>query len=167
MVAGRSMDSHRIPSSVDQITSVSSSRDGKRIAATVANPSASLWRVPILDRAAEERDAQPYALPTPNSRALAPRFGRLPSLFYLSSRGTGDGLWKEQDGQASEVWTDPESALSEPPVVSPDGRRVVVVVRRAGKRHLTIMSADGTSRRTLAPSIDVEGASGQSAADRS
>ena len=65
----------RVPSGVDQYTSVSASRDGRRVVATVANPSASLWRVPLLDRPADDRDAQPYPLPVPTGRALAPRFG--------------------------------------------------------------------------------------------
>ena len=43
---GRSM---RVPSGVDQYKSVSSSRDGRRIVATIANPSSSLWRVPWMD----------------------------------------------------------------------------------------------------------------------
>ena len=88
----------RVSSGLDQYTSVSSSRDGRRVVATVAKPSANLGRVPLLDRLAEDSDAEPYPLPT--ARALAPRFGGT-SLFYLSSRGTGDGLWRAQDGQAS------------------------------------------------------------------
>ncbi len=154
----------RVPSGVDQYTSVSASRDGRRIVATVANPSASLWRVPLVDRVADDRDAQPYPLPVPTGRALAPRFGGT-SLFYLSARGTGDGLWKVQDGQASEVRREVDVALSEPPAVSPDGRRVVVVVRHQGQRHLSMMSADGTNAQPLAPTIEVEGASGQGTAD--
>ena len=154
----------RIPSGVDQYTSVSASRDGRRIVATAANPSASLWQVPLVDRLADDRDAQPYPLPVPTGRALAPRFGGT-SLFYLSARGTGDGLWKVQDGQASEVRREVDVALSEPPAVSPDGRRVVVVVRREGKRYLSIMSADGTNAQPLGPTIEVEGASGQGAVD--
>jgi Tol biopolymer transport system component len=89
-----------------------------------------------------------------------PRFG-LASLFFLSTRGTRDGLWKIEDDKPSEVY----GPLSEPPAVSPDGKRLAVVVRREGKRYLTIMSADGTNPQTVAPSIDVEGAAGQSAAD--
>ena len=49
--------------------------------------------------------------------------------------------------------------------MSPDGRRVAVVVRQEGKRHLAIMSADGTNSRTLAASIDIQGAAGQGTAD--
>ena len=149
---------------VDQYTSVSASRDGRRIVATVANPSATLWRVPILERQAGEVDAQPYALPAPMGRALAPRFGGT-SLFYLSDRGTGDRLWKVAGGEESEVWREPDGALSEPAAVSRDGQQVVVVVRQAGKRHVSIMSADGTNPRRLAASIDIEGAAGQGTAD--
>ena len=131
----------RVNSGLGQYMSVSASRDGRRMVATVANPTASLWRVPLLDRQAEDRDVQPYPLPT--ARALAPRFGGT-SLFYLSAGGTGDALWRVQDGQASEVQKGADGALSEPPAVSPDGSRVAIVVRREGKRHLSIMSADGT-----------------------
>jgi WD40 repeat protein len=155
----------RIPTGADQYTSVAASRDGRRIVATVANPSASLWRLPLRrDRPADERDVQPHALPVPTGRALAPRFGAT-SLFYLSARGTGDGLWKVQDGQVSEIWRGVDGALFEPPAVAPDGRRVAVVVRQAGTRHLAIMFADGTNSRTLAASLDIQGAAGQGAAD--
>ena len=153
----------RLVLGADQYTSVAASRDGRRIVATVANPSASLWRVPVLAQPAGEREAQPYALPVPTGRAMAPRFGGT-ALFYLSARGTSDGLWKVQDGQGTEVWRDVDGPLSEPPAVSPGGDRVAVVVRRAGKRHLSIMSADGTNPRSVAASIEIEGAAGQSAA---
>ncbi len=156
--------SSRVPSGVDQYTSVSASRDGRRVVATVANPSASLWQVPLLDRLADDHDAQRYQLPVQTGRVLAPRFGG-PSLFFLSARGARDGLWKVEEGRAAEVWRGVDGALSEPPAVSPDGRRLAVIVRREGKRHLSIMSADGTSAKTLAPSIEIDGAAGQGAAD--
>jgi Tol biopolymer transport system component len=152
----------RLSSGVDQYTSVASSADGRRVVATVANPTASLWRVPLLNRIVDERDTRPYTLPVPTGRAMAPRFGGT-AMFYLSGRGTRDGLWKVESGQAVEVWRDVDGALSEPPAVSSDGHRIAVVVRQAGKRHLSIMSADGTNLRTLAASIEIEGAAGQAA----
>jgi Tol biopolymer transport system component len=152
----------RVSSGLGQYTSVSTNRDGRRVVATVSNPSVSLWRVPLLDRQAEDRDVHPYPLQT--ARALAPRFNGT-SLFYLSAVGTGDGLWRVQDGQASEVSKGANVGLSEPPAVSRDGSRVAIVVRREGKRHLVIVSADGRSSRTLAPSLDIQGAAGQGAAD--
>jgi len=154
--------SHRVPSGIDQYTSVSTSLDGKRIVATVANPSGSLWRIPLRDQPVKESDAEPYQLPVLAGLAQAPRFDpSSSSLFFLSTRGTRDGLWRIADGKATEVY----GTLSEPPAVSPDGKRLAVVVRREGRRYLTVMAANGTNPQTLAPSIDIEGAAGQSAAD--
>jgi Tol biopolymer transport system component len=148
--------SHRVSSGLEQYRSVAASFDGRRIVATVANPSASLWSVPLLERVAEEADIKPYPLPT--VRALSPRFDKKASLFYLSSRGTGDGLWRFRDGQASEIWKGSNGALAEAPAVSPDGTSVAVVLRKDGKRHLTLMSADGADAHELASSISVQGA---------
>jgi Tol biopolymer transport system component len=154
--------SRRVSSGLGQYTSVSASRDGRRIVATVANPTVNLWRVPLLDRQAEDVDVQPYPLPT--TRGFAPRFAGA-SLFYLSTRGLSDGLWRLQDGKASEVSKSADGGLVEPPAVSRDGSRVAIVVRRDRRRHLVLISADGRSSRTLAPSLDIQGAAGQSAAD--
>jgi Tol biopolymer transport system component len=155
--------STRVRSGVDQYTSVSASRDGRRIVATVNSPSSSLWRVPVLDRVADESDARPYALPVPTGFAFAPRFGR-ESLYYLSERGTGDGLWKVGAGQPLQIRRGVDGALAEPPSVSRDGR-LAIVVRKEGKRHLSIVSADGTSTQRLAGAIEIDGAAGQGAAD--
>jgi Tol biopolymer transport system component len=152
----------RVSAGLGQYNTVSASRDGRRVVATVANPTSNLWHVPLSDRQAEDRDVRPYPLPT--SRALAPRFAGT-SLFYLSAGGTGDGLWRVQDGQAFEVWKGAEGGLSEPPAVSPDGNRVAIVVTREGKRQLVVVSADGRSSRTLAPSLNIEGTAGQGTAD--
>jgi Tol biopolymer transport system component len=148
--------SHRVSSGLEQYRTVAASFDGRRIVATVANPSASLWSAPLLERVAEEADVKPYPLPT--VRALSPRFEKNGSLFYLSSRGTGDGLWRFREGQASEIWKGSNGALDEAPAVSPDGKRVAVVLRKDGKRHLTLMSADGADAHELASSISVQGA---------
>ena len=147
--------SHRITAGLEQYTSVAASYDGRRVVATVASPSASLWSIPLLDRVAAESDMKPYPLPT--VRALWPRFDKT-SLYYLSARGTGDGLWRFRDGEASEIWKGSDGALDQPPAVSPDGRRVAVVLKKDGKRQLTMMTTDGADAHALAPSINVQGA---------
>ncbi len=154
----------RVTVGLEHYTSVSVSRDGSRVVATVARPTAGLWRVPLHDRRIEDRDVERY--PVSAERALAPRFAGT-SLFYLSlsTRGTGDGLWHRGNGQAFEVTRGADGVLSEPAAVSSDGSRVAVVVRQQGKRHLLVMSADGTNARTLAASIEIQGFAGQSAAD--
>ena len=152
----------KVSSDLQRYTSVAASRDGRRIVATVANPTSSLWRVPLADRPVYERDVQPY--PVSTVRALAPRFAGA-SLFYLATGGVGDSLWHLSEGHTSEVVRGADLPLSEPAAVSPDGKHIVVVVRRGGLRRLVIMSADGTNVRTLAPSLEIQGAQGQAAAD--
>jgi Tol biopolymer transport system component len=144
----------RVSFGLEKYTSLAASADGRRLAATVSNPTAGLWRVPVLERPAEEREAKPY--PVPNVRALAPRLAP-GSLFYLSSRGAADGLWRYQDGEAHEIWKGADGALLEPPAVSPDGRRVGLLLRKQEKGLLHILSADGAELQSLAPTLDVQG----------
>jgi serine/threonine protein kinase len=144
----------RASSGVEQYTSVAASRDGRRIVATIARPTVNLWNIPILDRVVNDREVQPYQVPT--VRALAPRFSAA-ALFYLSARGTADGLWRFHDGQTVELRKGTDGALFDPPAITRDGSRVAVVLSNQGKRRVAIMSADGTGFRRLAESIDIEG----------
>ena len=89
---------HRVSFGLERYTSVAASADGRRLAATVANPSASLWKVSILDRPAEEHDVQSFLLPSVNP--TSPRFGGA-SLFYLS----GGGLWRYRTEKPSRSGT--------------------------------------------------------------
>jgi hypothetical protein len=147
--------SRRATVGVEQYASLSASADRSRLVATVQNPRAELWSVPILDRLARESDAEPLTdLP---ARALAPRFGGA-SLFYLSSRGSGDGLWRHLDGQAVEIWKGSETPLMEPAAVSPDGNSVVLVLRSVDGWRLHVLSADGAQLRVLTESVDARGA---------
>ena len=43
----------RVSFGLEQYTSLAASADGRRVVASVSNPTASLWSVPILDRIAE------------------------------------------------------------------------------------------------------------------
>jgi len=147
--------SRRVSFGLEQYISVAASADGRRLAATVANPTANLWSVPIMDRPAEERDVK--SVPLPTVRALAPRFGGS-RLFYLSSHGTGDGLWSFQDGQAIEVWKGSEGALLEPAAVSLDGRRLAIVLRKNGRSRLQSLAAEGGDLQPLGKTIGVSGA---------
>ncbi len=150
-----SRQTRRVSYGLERYTSVASSLDGRRIVATVANPTASLWSTPILDRVAEDRDAE--RVDVPSVRAHVPRFGGQ-ALFYLSSTGAGDGLWRLQDGQAVEIWKAANGPLHAPPAVSFDGRRIVLPLRRQQALRLHIMSADGAELQPLADTIQVQGA---------
>ena len=146
----------RVSFGLETYTSLHASADGQRLVATVSNPTANLFSVPIDGRVVEERDVEPYPLPT--VRALAPRFTG-ESLFYLSSTGAGagDGLWLYKDGETREIWKGADGALSSPPAVSPDGGSAAIVLPRAGKPQLHLISADGAELTRLAESIAVQG----------
>jgi Tol biopolymer transport system component len=149
-------DSRRASVGLEQYTSVQASADGRKLVATISNPVAGLWTVPILDGIGEEHDVKPSTVP--NVRALAPRFGGS-SLFYLSSLGTGDGLWRLRDGETTEIWKGADGPLLETPAVSPDGGRVAIVLRRNGKRQLHVLSSDGAELQPIAEGIDVQDSS--------
>jgi Tol biopolymer transport system component len=147
-----SRTTRRVAYGTEQYLSIAGSAGHRRLVATVANPSANLWTVPILDHPAEDADAKPMVLPT--VRALSPRVvGQ--ALFYLSSQGTGDGLWRFENGKAVEIWKGSDEALFEPPAVSPDGRQVAVILRRDGKLRLHVLAADGGDLQSLAESINM------------
>jgi hypothetical protein len=146
--------SRRISFGLEQYLSVAASGNGRRLVAAVANPSASLWSVPILDRPADEGLVKRFPLPT--VRALSPRFGG-GGLFYLSSLGGGDGLWRYRDNQALEIWRGMDAPLFDPVAISSDGKRVAMAVRRQGKIQLVVTNDDGTGAVPMSLTLDVRG----------
>jgi len=148
--------SRRVTIGREQYTSVSASADRSRLVATVQDPRGSLWSVPILDHPATESEAELYpGLRT--THALAPRFGS-DSLFFLSSRGSGEGLWRFRDETVTEIWKGSKTALLEPAAVAPDGESVVLLLRKDEGWHLHILSADGAELQVLSQSVDARGA---------
>src|ERR1035438_10077700 len=93
--------SRRITFGLEHYTSLSASADGRRLAVTIANPKVAIWSVPVLESVAEEADVK--AFPMPSARALTPRF-RGNALYYLSSQGNDDSLWRSEAGKTVEVW---------------------------------------------------------------
>jgi serine/threonine protein kinase/Tol biopolymer transport system component len=146
---------HRISLGVERYTSIAASADGRRLVATVANPDASLWRVPISDRVVEESAAQRIALPT--VRGLSPRIG--PGyLVYLSSKGGNDGIWKFADGTAVELWSASLGRVLEGAAISPGGHRIAFTAQKGGRNRLYAMNSNGTGLTELATSLNVRGA---------
>ena len=122
-----------------------------RLVASVANPRGTLWTVAISDHVARDSEVNPLRLPA--VRAVSPRYG--PNyLLYLSSKGGGDGLWKFQDGVATELWKPTDEVLAAPAAISPDGGRICFTVRKGERQHLYLMSAAGTGIRPLAEALD-------------
>ena len=143
----------RVSVGPERYLSVAASADVRRLVATVAKSTATLWTVPISDDIADERESKPYA--PARSRAWAPRFDG-ETLLQLSSGGSGDGLWRGQSEKAVEIWKASDGLLSDPVAVAPDGR-MAVVSRNQGRTRLTIVTRDGAERRSIAGTIDVRG----------
>jgi Tol biopolymer transport system component len=127
---------------------------------TVANPSVRLWSVPIggtpgaAHSEATETDVKPF-LPN-TTAAMAPRF-RESAIYYLSATGAGNRLERFDGGNSVNVWGGPQNGLEAPPAISPDGRKIAVVVRQGEKKRLRLITSDGAESSAIAPKIDVDG----------
>jgi serine/threonine protein kinase len=153
---------HRVSFGVsEQYLSVAvSASKPRRLIATVARPSASLWTVPISDRVQTEAAVRRVAVS--NTRALAPH-AAAGYLLFLSSKGGGDGLWKlEETGAVTELWRDSESGVIAPPAVSGDGRRISFAARKRGRSGLYVMNANGANVSALWESESFDVRSGPS-----
>jgi len=146
---------HALSFGLEEYVSVAASADGRRLVATVANPTSHLWTAPISEQVVDDSGVGRYSLPA--VRAAAPRFG--PGyLLFLSSKGGADGLWKFKDGLDTELWKGSEGSVAAAPAISPDGTRICFVVRDGKQARLHMMAADGTGARRIAESLDVRDA---------
>jgi serine/threonine protein kinase len=141
---------HRVSFGVEQYLSVSASADGKHLAATVSNPTGSLWTVPLSGATAGESDATPFVLP--NVRAVHPRFGP-DYIVYLSSRSGADGLFRFSNGTVMELFGATEGRIIAAPAVSLDGRRLCFATREK-RSKLYVMNADGTGLHEFAEALE-------------
>jgi len=145
----------RASSGIDRFTSLSASADGRRVVATLANPKRSLWRVPLTDAHVDMSAARRVPLTTGNG--TSPRFGAN-YVLYISSKGTGDSIWKLQDGVSSELWGTPNARIVGGPAIAKDGRRIAFSVRQDEETLLYAVNADGTDARIVTRSLALEGA---------
>ncbi len=149
---------HRVSSGIaEQYLSVAVDEvQPHHLVATVANPTAGLWTVPIAD------DVEPESAVTPiqaaNTRALSPRYAG-DYLAFLSSKGGADGLWTlDKSGTAVELWKGGDGGVVAAPAISPDGHRICFSYRKQGRAELYVINANGTGLTTLAKSIEVQSA---------
>ena len=149
--------SRRVSFGIDRYTSLAASADGRRVVATLASPKGALWRVPVSGARAAMSAAR--RIPLNTGSGSSPRFGA-GQLLYVSSRSTGDSIWKLQGETASEVWSAPDARIVGAPAVARDGSRIAFSVRRNGQTSLWVANADGTDARTLATSLELQGRPG-------
>jgi Tol biopolymer transport system component len=145
----------RVSPGIDAYTSLASSADGRRLVATMASPRPTLWRVPLAGARAAMAAAR--RIPLTTGSGTFPRLGR-GYLLYVSSKGTSDGLWKLEEGQAAELWSAPEARIIAPPALERDGRRIAFLARQGGQSQLHVVNADGTGDRIVAKGLELRGA---------
>jgi Tol biopolymer transport system component len=145
---------HRVSSGTDRYTSLAASADGKRIVVTQANRKGTLWRVPIAEAPVDASLAKRVPLTT--GTGFCPRSG--PGyLVYVSSKASGDSIWKTQGETTTEVWSAPDARIIGCPAIAPDGGRVTFSVGHSRQSLLYVVNLDGTSARVVANSLDLQG----------
>ncbi|MBK5291442.1 MAG: serine/threonine-protein kinase [Acidobacteriia bacterium] len=150
---------HRATAGLEQYISVTADEAAnrpRRLVATLVNPTAGLWSVPITAGIAKESAVA--RIPTPNAQTQSPRtWGD--EIFYLAASGPSHSLWRrDSNGRASELWKASGGGLVAPPAVSPDGKLICFSFRRKDRAGLHVMNADGTNLRTLSNSFQVRSA---------
>jgi len=154
----------RIGSGVDRYTSLAASADGRRVVATLAKPSVTLWRTSFDDALAGTTPPTPIALTT--GAGFSPRLGP-DYLVYVSSHAESDTIWKLAGGAVTKLWDEPRARVVGGPEVSPDGRQIAFTVARDGQTLLDVMNADGTDVRPIKVPLAWKGHPGWSPDGRS
>ncbi len=142
---------HRISFGLERYSSLAASADGGRLLATVDEPNFSIWSAP-LDAAAA--GLPPVALVS--STGLSPRAGP-DYLLYVATRAGRQGIWKAQQGQSRELWSDAHATIVGAPTIAADGRHIAFTVADGEQTTLYTMDSDGGSVKALAPALALRG----------
>jgi Tol biopolymer transport system component len=144
----------RVSAGVERYTSLAASADGRRLVATLASPKGTLWRLPISGTRAEMSNVQRIPLTTGNG--ASPRLGD-GYLLYVSSKGTGDSIWKLQGDMAAEVWSAPDARIIGGPAIAREGQRIAFSIRKNGQTSLYVANDDGTDARVVTSAFELQG----------
>ena len=148
---------HRVSPGIETFTSLAASADGRQLVATVAHPQGTLWRVPLGDRPVDGSKGSPISLTT--GPGVLPRLGS-DYLLYVSSAGSGDGIWKIGTGagdSATSLWSSAGGRIFGVPAIDSDGKRIAFSVEQHGKTLLYVMNADGTQARIVTSALTLVG----------
>ena len=146
--------SRRVSVGIDRYTSLAVNADGSRAVATLARSASTLWRVPIAGARADWSSARRIALTT--GSGSSPRLGP-DYLLYVSSKGSGDSIWKLQSEGATEVWSAPGARIIGGPSIARDGRRIAFAIRQTAQTLLYTVNVDGTDARNITRSLELRG----------
>jgi Tol biopolymer transport system component len=145
---------HRISFGLERYTSLAASANGKRLVASVAISKSDLWRTSIAGNGPPQTKAVPVSATSQN--ASAPRFG--PGFIaYMSSSGGGRGIWKLENGAATELWNDADADRVGAPAIAPDGRHIAFTVDKHGSTQLHVIDSDGGNSKVISGALAVSG----------
>lgn len=110
-----------------------------------------IWYVPL------DGPARPIVPATPGRFAGSPRWLDADTLLYVTDRDGWLNLWRVElsSGRSDPVLSEPREALY--PAVSPDGRRVAFVSRKAGDARLAVLDIASGQVRDLHPEAGLHG----------
>jgi Tol biopolymer transport system component len=145
---------HRLTFGPDRYTSLAAAAGGERLVVTRASPKRTLWRLRIGDSRAES--SLPDRIPLTPATAFSPQLGP-DYLICVSSAGGSEGIWKRANGADTELWSASGAQIVGRPAISPDGGRIAFSVRQQSQSLLYVMQADGTNRRVVADSLELQG----------
>jgi Tol biopolymer transport system component/predicted Ser/Thr protein kinase len=146
---------HKLSVGIEQYNSIAAAEPisgrPRRLVASVSNPSASLWSIPMRTSTAQESDAS--IVPVPSAQISGPQFG--PGfMLYLSAREVSDSLWKLQGSTATELWKASDGTVLAAPAITRDGTRIAISAMEKGHAGIHIMTSDGANPQTLATEIE-------------
>jgi Tol biopolymer transport system component len=145
----------RVSTGIDRYTSLAASADGKRVVATLASPKSTLWRLPLT--AARGPIPIEHRVPLTTGNGSSPRIGD-GYLLYVSSKGSGDSIWRLQGERSTELWSASDARIIGGPAIARDGKRIAFSVKQRGESLLYTANADGTAARIAAKALEVQGA---------
>src|SRR6185312_12343631 len=96
-------------------------------------------------------------IPLTTGSGSSPRIGA-GYLLYVTSKGTGDSIWKLQGDTSSEVWSGRNARIVGGPAIAQDGRRIAFSIAQNRQTVLYAVNADGTDARVVTTALSLQGA---------
>ena len=87
---------------------------------------------------------------------ILPRLGP-DYLLYVSSKGSGDVIWKLADGATTELWSAPDHKMIGGPGIAPTDAGSPSRPTSTGRHCCTLIDADGTNARVVNDSLGLRG----------